>query len=71
MTNGSDVMRQCVLALYHDYAVPIPPEQIQQAWAGIHALGDKLTDAGAFVFKSGLLQAELATAARLTKGQAS
>ncbi len=35
------------------------------------ALGDKLTDAGAFVFKSGLLPAESATAARMSKEQAS
>jgi hypothetical protein len=71
MTNGSDVMRHDLLALYREYAVYIPPEQLQQAWAGVNAFGDKLTDTGAFVFKSGLLPAESATAARLAKEQAS
>jgi hypothetical protein len=71
MTNGSDVMRQYLLALDREYAVPLPPEQTLQAWAGVKALGDNLTDAGAFEFKSGLLPAESATVARLTKEQAS
>ena len=47
-------MTQYLLALYRDYAVPIPPERTQQVWAGVNELGDKLRDAGAFVFKSGL-----------------
>jgi hypothetical protein len=45
---------QYLLALYRDYAVPIPPERTRQVWAGVNALGDKLEDAGAFVFKGGL-----------------
>jgi hypothetical protein len=48
------VMTQYLLALYRDYAVPIDPERIQQVWAGVNSLGDKLTDAGAFVFKGGM-----------------
>jgi hypothetical protein len=48
------VMTQYLLALYRDYAVPIPPERTQQVWAGVSALGDKLEDAGAFVFKGGM-----------------
>jgi hypothetical protein len=48
------VMTQYLLALYRDYAVPIPPERAQQVWAGVSALGDRMTDAGAFVFKTGL-----------------
>jgi hypothetical protein len=48
------VMTQYLLALYRDYAVPISPERTRQVWAGVNALGDKMEDAGAFVFKSGL-----------------
>jgi hypothetical protein len=48
------VMTQYLLALYRDYAVPIPPEQTQQVWADVNALGDKLTAAGAFVFQGGM-----------------
>jgi hypothetical protein len=48
------VMAQYMLALYRDYAVPIPPEQTRQVWADVNALGDKLTDAGAFVFQGGM-----------------
>ena len=47
-------MAQYLLALYRDYAVPVPPETSQQVWSGVSALGDKLEDAGAFVFKGGL-----------------
>jgi hypothetical protein len=48
------VMTQYLLALYRDYAVPVPEEQTRQVWADVTALGDKLADAGAFVFQSGL-----------------
>jgi hypothetical protein len=47
-------MTQYLLALYRDYAVPISPERSQQVWAGVNALGDRMTDAGAFVFKGGM-----------------
>ena len=47
-------MPQYLLALYRDYSVPIPPERSQQVWAGVSELGDKLEEAGAFVFKGGL-----------------
>ena len=47
-------MTQYLLALYRDYAVPTSPERSQQVWAGVNALGDKLEDAGAFVFKGGM-----------------
>jgi hypothetical protein len=47
-------MAQYLLALYRDYAVPVPPETSQQVWSGVSELGDKLEDAGAFVFKGGL-----------------
>ncbi len=47
-------MTQYLLALYRDYAVPLPPERTQQVWAGVNELGDKLEGAGAFVFKGGM-----------------
>ncbi len=47
-------MTQYLLALYRDYAVPASPERRRQVWAGVNALGDKMTDAGAFVFKGGM-----------------
>jgi hypothetical protein len=50
------VITQYLLALYRDYAVPNSPEQTQQVRAGVNVLGDKLTDAGAFVSKSGPLR---------------
>ena len=61
-------MTQYLLALYRDYAVPSSPERTQEVWAGVNALGDKLTDAGAFVFKGGLLPAESATVVRQSGG---
>jgi hypothetical protein len=62
-------MTQYLLALYRDYAVPVPPEQSQQVWAGVNALGEKLTAAGAFVFKSGMRGgAESATVVRQCGG---
>jgi hypothetical protein len=64
-------MRQYLLTLYRDYAVPIPLGRSRQVRASVNELGDKLTDAGAFVFKTGPLQAEPATAARTTKEQTS
>jgi hypothetical protein len=48
------VMTQYLLALYRDYAVPLAPERTRQVWAGVNELGDRMTDAGAFVFKGGL-----------------
>jgi hypothetical protein len=63
------VMTQYLLALYRDYAVAISPERSQQVWAGVNSLGDKMTDAGAFVFKGGLQGgAESATVVRQSGG---
>jgi len=47
-------MTQYLLALYKADDELIPPEKSRQVWAGVNALGDKMTDAGAFVFKAGL-----------------
>ena len=61
-------MTQYLLALYRDYAVPLPAEQSRQVWADVNALGDRLTEAGAFVFQGGLLPAESATVVRQSGG---
>ena len=62
-------MTQYLLALYRDYAVPISRERSQQVWAGVNALGDKLGDAGAFVFKTGMQGGpEAATVVRQSGG---
>ena len=62
-------MTQYLLALYRDYAVPISPDKIEQVWAGVNALGDKLEDTGAFVFKGGMQGgAESATVVRQSGG---
>ena len=62
-------MTQYLLALYRDYAVPLSPERSRQVWAGVNALGDRMTDAGAFVFKGGLQGgAESATVVRQSGG---
>jgi hypothetical protein len=62
-------MTQYLLALYRDYAVPTPPERTRQVWAGVSELSDRLTDAGAFVFKGGLQGgAESATVVRQSGG---
>ena len=54
-------MTQYLLALYKADDEERPPEQTRQVWADVNALGDKLTDAGAFVFQGGLVPAESAT----------
>ena len=62
-------MTQYLLALYRDYASPIPAERTRQVWAGVNALGDRMTDAGAFVFKGGLQGGpESATVVRQSAG---
>jgi hypothetical protein len=48
------VMTQYLLALYKADDEVIPPERTQQVWDGVTALVDDMTQAGAFVFKSGL-----------------
>ena len=62
-------MAQYLLALSRDYAVPVPPERSQQVWAGVTELGDKMEEAGAFVFKGGLQGGgESATVVRQSSG---
>lgn len=47
-------MSQYLLALYKADDEVISPERSRQVWAGVNELGGKMTDAGVFVFKSGL-----------------
>jgi hypothetical protein len=48
------VVTQYLLALYKADDEFISPERSRQVWAGVNALGDRMTDAGAFVFKTGM-----------------
>ncbi|HEX4090997.1 MAG TPA: YciI family protein [Trebonia sp.] len=61
-------MAQYLLALYRADDELRSPEQTRQTWADVNALGDKLTDAGAFVFQGGLISAESATVVRQSGG---
>ena len=62
-------MTQYLLALYKADDDELSPEQVRQVWAGVNALGDRMKDAGAFVFKSGLeVGAESATVVRQSGG---
>jgi hypothetical protein len=63
------VMTQYLLSLYRDYAVPISPDRSRQVWADVGALGEKMAEAGAFVFKGGMRGgAESATVVRQSDG---
>jgi hypothetical protein len=48
------VVTQYLLALYMADDERLSPEHTRQVWDGVNALAGKMTDAGAFVFKSGL-----------------
>jgi hypothetical protein len=62
-------MSQYLLALYKADDEHLSPETSQQVWVGVNALGDKMRDAGVFVFKSGLQGgAESATVVRQSSG---
>jgi hypothetical protein len=61
-------MTEYLLAVYRDYAVPIPPERTRQVWADVIALKERMTDAGALVFQSGLIPVESATVVRQSGG---
>jgi hypothetical protein len=63
------VMTQYLLALYKADDELISPERSRQVWAGVNELGDRMRDAGAFVFKSGMQGgAESATVVRQSGG---
>lgn len=61
-------MAQYLLALYRADDEKRSPDQTRQVWADVNALGDRLTDAGAFVFQGGLVPAESATVVRQSGG---
>jgi hypothetical protein len=61
-------MTQYLLAVYRDYALPIPPEVTRQTWDGVVTLNERMTDAGAYVFQSGLIPPESATVVRQSDG---
>jgi hypothetical protein len=62
-------MTQYLLALYKADDELISPERSRQVWAGVSELGDRLTEAGAFVFKGGMQGgAESATVVRQSGG---
>ena len=61
-------MAQYLLALYRADDEKRSEEQTRQVWTDVTALGDKLTDAGAFVFQGGLVAAESATVVRQSGG---
>jgi hypothetical protein len=62
-------MTQYLLALYKADDDLISPERSRQVWAGVSELGDRLTEAGAFVFKGGMQGgAESATVVRQSGG---
>jgi hypothetical protein len=51
---GVIVMAQYLLALYKADDEQRPPEQTRQVWADVNTLGERMTDAGVFVFQGGL-----------------
>ena len=61
-------MTQYLLALYRADDERRSLEQTRQVWADVNALGDRLTEAGAFVFQGGLIPAESATVVRQSGG---
>jgi hypothetical protein len=61
-------MTKYLLALHKADDDVLSPEHVRQVWAGVNALADRMRDAGAFVFKSGLLPAESATVVRESGG---
>jgi hypothetical protein len=61
-------MTKYLLALHKADDDVLSPEHVRQVWADVNALAGRMRDAGAFVFKSGLLPAESATVVRESGG---
>ena len=61
-------MTQYLLALYKADDESRSPEQTRQVWEDVNALGDRMAEAGAFVFQGGLVPAESATVVRQSGG---
>ena len=62
-------MPQYLLALHKADDDELSEDEMRQVWAGVNQLADRMTDAGAFVFKSGLLPAASATVVRQSGGE--
>jgi hypothetical protein len=58
------VMPQYLLSLHKADEDELSEEQMRQVWTGVNRLAERMTAAGAFVFKTGLLPAESATVVR-------
>jgi hypothetical protein len=63
------IMPQYLLALHKADDDELSEEEMRQVWAGVNELADRMTDAGAYVFKSGLLPAASATVVRQSGGE--
>jgi hypothetical protein len=61
-------MPQYLLAMHKADDDELSEEEMRQVWAGVNALADRMKDAGAYVFKSGLLPAASATVVRQSGG---
>jgi hypothetical protein len=62
-------MPQYLLALHKADDDELSEDEMRQVWAGVNELADTMTDAGVFVFKSGLLPAASATVVRRSGGE--
>jgi hypothetical protein len=62
-------MPRYLLALHKADDDELSEDEMRQVWAGVNELADKMKDAGAFVFKSGLLPAASATVVRQSGGE--
>jgi hypothetical protein len=61
-------MPRYLLALHKADDDELSEEEMRQVWAAVNDLADRMTDAGAYVFKSGLLPAASATVVRQSGG---
>jgi hypothetical protein len=61
-------MVQYLLALHEADEDQLSEGEMRQCWADVNALADKMKDAGAFVFKRGLLPDESATVVCQSRG---
>jgi hypothetical protein len=62
-------MPRYLLALHKADDDELSEDEMRQVWAGVNELAGKMKDAGAFVFKSGLLPAASATVVRQSGGE--
>jgi hypothetical protein len=62
-------MPQYLLALHKADDDELSEDEMRHVWAGVNELAARMTDAGVFVFKSGLLPAASATVVRQAGGE--